>query len=340
MIEIGIDTFGDVTNDESGRPLSHAQVIRNVVDEAVLAEESGLDVVGIGEHHREDYAVSSPDMVLAGIATRTSRLRLASSVTVLSSDDPVRVFQRFSTLDALSKGRADVVLGRGSFTESFPLFGYNLRDYNELFEEKLELFMKIREQTPLTWQGKLTQDLHDVTVYPSVEKGGLSTWIAVGGSPESVVRAASHGLPLMLAIIGGPHERFAPFVELHRRALEEYELPPQRVGFHSWGHVATTDEQAAEELHEPYMSLLRQMSKERGWSPPSRGQFESEIRDGAMMVGSPETVARKIAAALQVLGADRFTMKVSAGQLSHEKIMTSIELLGTRVAPLVRDMLA
>lgn len=340
MIEIGIDTFGDVTNDENGRPLSHAEVIRNVVEEGVLAEQSGLDVIGIGEHHREDYAISSPDMVLAGIATRTSHLRLASSVTVLSSDDPVRVFQRFSTLDALSRGRADVVLGRGSFTESFPLFGYSLSDYADLFEEKLELFMRIRQETPLTWQGKLTQDLDGVSVHPGVENGPLATWIAVGGSPESVVRAASHGLPLMLAVIGGPHERFAPFAELHRRALENYELPDQRVGFHSWGHVAATDEQAAADLYQPYMELVTQMSKERGWAPPTRAQFNSEIRDGAMMVGSPETVARKLAGALRVLGADRFTMKVSAGQLSHEKIMTSIELLGTQVAPLVRDMLA
>lgn len=340
MTEIGIDTFGDVTNDPSGRPLSHAQVIRNVVDEAVLAEASGLDVVGIGEHHRPDFAVSVPDMVLAGIATRTSHLRLASSVTVLSSDDPVRVFQRFSTLDALSHGRADVVLGRGSFTESFPLFGYSLDDYATLFEEKLELFMRLREETPLTWQGKLTQDLHDVTVYPSVETGPLSTWIAVGGSPESVVRAASYGLPLMLAVIGGPHERFAPFAELHRRALEEYELPPQRVGFHSWGHVAATDEQAAEELYPAWLEMVTQMSTERGWAPPSRAQFNSEISEGAMMVGAPETVARKIANALKVLGADRFTMKVSAGRLGHQEIMGSIELLGTRVAPLVRDMLA
>lgn len=339
-IELGIDTFGDVTLDAAGQPLSQAQVIRNVVEEGVLADQVGLDVMGIGEHHRDDFAVSTPDMILAAIAARTERLKLASAVTVLSSDDPVRVFQRFSTLDAISSGRAEVVLGRGSFTESFPVFGYNLRDYNELFSEKLAMFAKIRQGGAITWEGQHTQNLDDITLYPPIEEGLLKTWIAVGGSPESVVRAANYGLPLMLAIIGGPAERFVPFADLYRRALNELGQEPQPVGFHSPGHVADTDEQAAEELYEPYVGSMGRIGRERGWAPPSRAQFEAEIAEGALVVGSPETVARKIAGGLKALGAARFTLKVGNGTLSHEKISRSIELYGTKVAPLVRDMLS
>jgi probable LLM family oxidoreductase len=339
-LELGIDTFGDVKLDSDGTLVSHAQVIRNVVDEAVLAEQSGLDVFGIGEHHRDDFAVSSPETVLAGIATRTERLRLASAVTVLSSDDPVRVFERFSTLDALSRGRAEVIMGRGSFTESFPLFGFDLANYQELFEEKLAMFVELRKQGPVTWEGTLTQSLHGVVVFPPVEKAPLPTWVAVGGSPESVIRAARHGLDLMLAIIGGPVDRFAPFVELYHRALEQLEQPTGRVGYHSFGHVAATDEEAIEQYYGPYVSSMSRIGRDRGWRRPTREAFLFELEHGSMVVGSPEKVARKIAAGVKALGASRFSMKVSTGPLTHELISNSIELYGSRVAPLVRDMLA
>jgi probable LLM family oxidoreductase len=339
-VELGIDTFGDVTLDPDGTPVSHAQVIRNVVDEAVLAEQSGVDAFGIGEHHRDDFAVSSPEMVLAGIATRTERLRLASAVTVLSSDDPVRVFERFSTLDALSHGRAEVIVGRGSFTESFPLFGFDLANYQELFEEKLAMFVELRKQGRMSWEGALTQELHDVEVFPPVENAPLTTWVAVGGSPESVIRAARHGLDLMLAIIGGPVDRFTPFVELYHRALEQLEQQPGRVGYHSFGHVAETDEEAVEQYFGPYVSTMSRIGRDRGWRRPTRESFLYELEHGSMVVGSPETAARKIAAGVRALGASRFSMKVSTGPLSHELISNSIDLYGSKVGPLVRDMLA
>lgn len=339
-VELGIDTFGDVTLDADGTPVSHAQVIRNVLDEAVLAEQSGVDAFGIGEHHRDDFAVSSPEMVLAGIATRTERLRLASAVTVLSSDDPVRVFERFSTLDALSHGRAEVIVGRGSFTESFPLFGFDLANYQELFEEKLAMFVELRKQGRMSWEGGLTQKLKDVEVFPPLENAPLTTWVAVGGSPESVIRAARHGLDLMLAIIGGPVDRFAPFVELYHRALEQLEQPPGRVGYHSFGHVAETDEEAREQYFGPYVSTMSRIGRDRGWRRPTKESFLYELQQGSMVVGSPETVARKVAAGVKALGASRFSMKVSTGPLSHELISNSIELYGSKVAPLVRDMLA
>lgn len=339
-IELGIDTFGDVTAGPDGTLLPHAHVVRNVVAEAVLADQVGLDFIGVGEHHRDDFAISSPEMVLAGIATRTERIRLGSAVTVLSSDDPVRVFERFATLDALSNGRAEVILGRGSFTESFPLFGYELSDYEELFEEKLAMWTELNGPHPVSWQGKLTQSLDAVTLYPPPEHGPIPTWIAVGGSPQSVVRAAHHGLDLMLAIIGGPVDRFAPFADLHRRALEQFGKPAGRVGFHSFGHIAETDALAQEQFYEPWLAITGRIGRERGWPPPSRAQFEHELEHGSMVVGSPETAARKIAAGLRSLGADRFDLKVSTGPLSHEHLMSSIELYGTKVAPLVREELA
>ncbi len=339
-LDLGIDTFGDVTLDLDGAPVSHAQVIRNVVDEAVLAEQSGVDAFGIGEHHRDDFAISSPEMVLAGIATRTERLRLASAVTVLSSDDPARVYERFSTLDALSHGRAEVIVGRGSFTESFPLFGFDLADYQELFEEKLAMFVELRKTGRVSWDGHLTQKLRGVELYPLVETPPLTTWVAVGGSPESVIRAARHGLDLMLAIIGGPVDRFAPFVELYHRALEQLEQPQGRVGYHSFGHVAATDDEAVEQYFGPYVATMSRIGRDRGWRRPTKESFLYELRHGSMVVGSPETVARKIAAGVKALGASRFSMKVSTGPLSHELISNSIELYGSRVGPLVRDMLA
>lgn len=340
-VQLGIDTFGDVTWDAQENPLSHAHVVRNVVEEGVLADQVGLNFIGLGEHHRDDFAVSSPEMVLAAIAARTDNIHLGSAVTVLSSDDPVRVYERFATLDALSNGRAEVILGRGSFTESFPLFGYELEDYEELFEEKLALFTKLRAGQPVSWAGKHTQNLNNVKLYPPVENGLLTSWIAVGGSPQSVVRAAHYDIPLMLAIIGGPVDGFAPFADLYRRALAEFgNTESNPVGYHSYGYVAETDEQAMEDFFKPYVISTRRIGAERGWPAPTRDSFEHEVKHGSMAVGSPETVARKIAAGIKSLGASRFDLKVSTGPLSHENIMKSIELYGTKVAPLVKDMLS
>lgn len=338
-LEFGIDTFGDVTAGDDGRRLTHAQVVRDVVDEAVLADEVGLHSIGIGEHHRDDFAISSPEMVLAAIASRTRNLRLASAVTVLSSDDPVRVYERFSTLDALSNGRAEIIVGRGSFTESFPLFGYDLADYEGLFEEKLALFAKLRQGGPVSWKGEYTQSLDQAVLYPPIENEQLTTWVAVGGSPNSVVRAARYGLPLFLAIIGGPVARFAPYADLYRRALGEFGQAPAPIAYHSYGHVADTDEQAQAEFFEPYMAQMRRLGGERGWGDIDRAHFERELATGSMAVGSPETVARKIADGLTALDAQRFHLKISTGELSHSRLMHSIELYGTKVVPLVEEML-
>lgn len=337
-IELGLDTFGDVTDGPDGKPLHAAQVIRNLVEEAVLADEVGVDFIGVGEHHRADFAVSSPEMVLAAIAARTKRIRLGSAVTVLSSDDPVRVFQRFATLDALSNGRAEVILGRGSFIESFPLFGYDLNQYEELFNEKLDLYAAVLTQKPVTWQGKTRAPLVNQNVFPKTESGRLTTWIGVGGTPESVMRAAHYGMPMMLAIIGGDPKRFAPYADLFRRALKERGKPELPVGVHSHGFVGETDAQAKEDLFADYKRMRDRIGAERGWPPMSRADFEREIEHGSLYVGAPETVARKIAATVKALGVSRFDMKYSAGPLSHEKMMRSIALYGRKVIPLVRDM--
>jgi probable LLM family oxidoreductase len=339
-LELGLDTFGDVTAGADGSPLPHAQLIRNVIDEAVLADELGVDFIGVGEHHRADFAVSSPEVVLAAIAGRTTRIRLGSAVTVLSSDDPIRVFQRFATLDAASNGRAEVILGRGSFTESFPLFGYDLNDYEELFEEKLDLFAALIRQEPVTWRGKTRSALTNQRVFPTIESGTLKTWVGVGGSPESVVRAARHGLPMMLAIIGGSPGRFAPYIELYHRSLDQLGKTRLPVGVHSPGYIADTDGQAKEELWPDYKQMRDRIGGERGWGPMTRAEFDQEASRGSLYVGSPETVARRIAATARTLGISRFDMKYSAGALSHEKLMRSVELYGRRVIPLVRDMLA
>ncbi len=339
--ELGLDTFGDVTIDRDGQPLSQAQVLRHVIEEGVLADQVGLDFFAVGEHHRKDFAISAPEVMLAAIAARTTRIHLGSAVTVLSTDDPVRVYQRFSTLNAISNGRAEVILGRGSFTESYPLFGYDLGHYEQLFEEKVNLFAELRKEQPVTWHGRLRAPLENARVYPPVENGPLYTWIGVGGSPESVVRAAHYGLPLMLAIIGGSPARFAPFVQLYERALEKAGRPFLRVGAHSPGHVAATDEQAKEELWPHYAALMNQIGSERGWPPVGRHQFEQQAGpDGALFVGSPETVAQKIARAAKALRLSRFDLKYSSGPLPHDRLMTSIELYGTKVAPRVRELLA
>jgi probable LLM family oxidoreductase len=340
-LQFGLHTFGDVTVDAAGQLLSQAQVIRNVVAEGALADQVGVDFFGVGEHHREDFAVSAPDVVLAAIAGRTERIHLGSAVTVLSSDDPVRVFERFSTLDAASGGRAEVILGRGSFIESFPLFGFPLEQYEQLFEEKLQLFAELRKEQPVTWSGATRSGLSGQRVYPPTESHGLPTWIAVGGSPDSVVRAAHYGFPLMLAIIGGKPIQFAPYVDLYHRALAEFEQPAGTVGVHSHGYVARTDRQALDESWPHYEAMHAKIGRERGWPPMSREQYEAGAGpDGALFVGAPETVAAKVVSTVQGLGLSRFDMKYSAGTLPHELQMTSIELYGREVIPLVRERLA
>lgn len=338
-IEIGLDTFGDVTVDDDGARESQAVVLRHVVEQGVLADQCGVDAFGIGEHHRKDFAVSAPDVVLAGLATRTERIRLGSAVTVLSSDDPIRVYERFATIDALSEGRAEVTLGRGSFTESFPLFGFDLAQYEELFAEKLDLFSALLPEQPVTWQGRLRTPLSDQDVYPKTANG-LRAWIAVGGSPESVVRAARYRIPLMLAIISGPAERFAPYVELFHNANEQIGNPRLPVGVHSPGHIADTDSEARDQLREHWIVNRNQIGSERGWPPAAPGDFEHEVEHGALYVGSPETVAQKIAATVRGLGLDRFDLKYSNGPLPHRFSMRAIELYGTEVIPRVRELLA
>jgi len=338
-LEFGLDTFGDVPESSSGTPVSYAMAIRQVVDEAVLADEIGVDIIALGEHHRPEYAISTPETVLAGIATRTSRIRLASGVTVLSSDDPVRVFQRFATVDALSHGRAEVILGRGSFTESFPLFGYDLRDYDVLFEEKIELFAKLLEEKPVTWSGTMRAPLEDADVFPKTESGHLTTWVGVGGTPESVIRTARYGFPLMLAIIGGAPKRFASYIDLYRRAAEQFGTTAHPVGMHSPGFIANTDEEARE-LHWPHYRVIRdRIGALRGWPPIRPEEYEREIEHGSLYIGSPETVARKIARAIKALGVSRFDLIYTAGAQPISARLRAVELYGTKVIPMVRDIL-
>jgi probable LLM family oxidoreductase len=337
---LGLDTFGDVTYDDDGRPLSHAETIRNVVEEGVLADQVGADFFGIGEHHTDDFPLSAADVVLAAIAARTTRIHLGSAVTVLSSDDPVRVFQRYSTLNAISNGRAEVILGRGSSIDSFPLFGYDLADYEELFEEKTTLFAELLRGGPVTWDGTTRASLRNQNVVPHTESGPFPTWIGVGGSPHSVIRAARLGFSLMLAIIGGSPARFAPFSQLFQQALERFGRAPLPVGVHSPGHVAATDEKAREEFWPHYLEVIRRVSRTRGFAIPTRESFRYETGpQGALYVGSPETVAQKIAANLAALGAKRFDLKYGMGGLSHQALMTNIELYGTQVIPRVRELL-
>jgi probable LLM family oxidoreductase len=343
-IELGLDTFGDVTTDAEGHLQSQARVLRDVIVEAELADRVGVDFFGVGEHHRPDFAISAPEVLLAAIAGRTERLRLGTAVTVLSSDDPIRVYQRFSTLNAVSNGRAEVILGRGSFTESFPLFGYSLDDYNVLFEEKLAIFAALRDADrtgqPVRWKGTVRPPLDGVRVFPPVEHPPLSTWVGVGGSPESVVRAARYGFPLTLAIIGGDPRRFRPYVQLYHQSLGQLGHGTLPIGIHSPGHIAESDTRAREELWPAYQVMRNRIGAERGWGPTSRGEFDHEIAEGSLYVGSPETVARKIAATVRDLGAARFDLKYSAGTLGHELMLRSIELYGREVIPGVRRLLA
>ena len=339
-VEFGIHTFGDMTTSPDGEPTSSAQVIRDVVEQAVLADSLGIDAIGLGEHHRDDYAISSPDMILAAIASRTERITLATAVTVLSSDDPIRVFERFATLDAVSRGRAEIIVGRGSFTESFPLFGYRLSDYSVLFEEKFEILCEALKERPIRWSGSHRLPIEGAMLMPRTENG-LSAWVGVGGSPESVVRSVQRGIPMMLAIIGGAPSRFRPYVDLYERAQNELGVnEPMPLGMHSPGHIAETDEQARRELWEPFRANRLRIGRERGWPEPTYEEFVDEIERGALFVGSPETVAQKIVDTVRVLGVDRFDLKYANGPMPHDQLMASINLYGTAVLPRVRDLLS
>ena len=341
-VTFGLDTFGDLTRAPDGTPVPAHQVLRDVVEQAVVADRVGIDHFSVGEHHRDDFAISAPEVVLAAIAARTQRITLGSAVTVLSSDDPVRVYERFATVDALSGGRAELTVGRGSFVESFPLFGFDLADYEVLFEEKLDLLVRLRSEGPVTWSGTTRGPLSDARVHPTTERGSLPVWVGVGGSPESVLRTARHGLPLMLAIIGGPPGRFRPYVELFGRAVRELHgpdavVPP--IGVHSPGFVAGSDEEALDLLYPHFKANRDRIGAERGWPPVTRAEYEREARTGALFVGSPSTVAARIADAVRVLGVQRFDLKYSNGTMPHEQLVSSIELYGKEVVPRVRELL-
>ena len=336
-MEIGVYTFAELRGTPDGTTISAEQRLRDVLEEAELAEQVGLDVFGVGEHHRADFAVSTPAVVLAAIAARTERIRLTSAVTVLSSDDPVRVFEEFATLDLLSHGRAEIMAGRGSFIESFPLFGYDLGDYDSLFAEKLELLLRLRESVRVTWRGGHRPAIDDLGVYPRPVQEPLPVWVAVGGAAESAARAGALGLPMALAIIGGQPERFVPFAEVHRSAAEAAGLEPPRLSINSHAYVAETAERAAEEFFPPYAEMMTAIGRERGWPPMMRPTFDALVsRRGALVVGGPDEVAAKILFQHELFGHDRFLAQISVGNLPHAQVLRAIELLGTEVAPRVR----
>jgi probable LLM family oxidoreductase len=341
-MELGVYTFAELRADpQTGKTISPEQRVRNLLEEIQLAEQVGLDVFGVGEHHRPDFVVSAPAVVLGAAAVRTERIRLSSAVTVLSSDDPVRVFEEFATLDLLSGGRAEIMAGRGSFIESFPLFGYELADYDELFSEKLELLLRLRESVRVTWSGKHRAPLDDVGVYPRPVQDPLPIWVAVGGNPESAVRAGALGLPMALAIIGGQPERFAPFAQLHREAAEKAGHGRLPLSINSHAYVADTSEQAAEEFFPSYAEMMNAIGRERGWSGIRRPDFDAlRTRRGALVVGSPQDVIEKILFQHEIFGHDRFLGQISVGTMPHDKVMRAIELLGTEVAPVVRAEVA
>ncbi|HEV8535429.1 MAG TPA: LLM class flavin-dependent oxidoreductase [Candidatus Limnocylindria bacterium] len=342
-MELGIYSFGERTPDpRTGQTINAEERISRLLEEIELADQVGLDVFGVGEHHRPEFVVSAPAVVLAAAATRTKRIRLTSAVSVLSSDDPVRVFQDFATLDLISGGRAEIMAGRGSFTESFPLFGYDLADYDELFEEKLDLLLRIRAGERVTWSGAHRPPIHDLPVYPRPLQDPLPVWIAVGGHPESVVRAGKLGLPLALAIIGGEPRRFVPLVQLYRQAARRAGHDPAklRVSINSHGLIEEDSRQAAEDAYAAYAYVMAKIGRERGWAPPTRAQFEAERGPlGANLVGNPEEVAAKIVYEHELFGLDRFLIQMSVGTLPREKVLRSIELFGTKVAPLVREQI-
>lgn len=339
-MELGFYTFADVTASfQSGEMLDPAQRLRDLIEEIELADQVGLDVFGVGEHHRPEFAVSAPAVVLAAAAERTKKICLTSAVTVLSSDDPVRVFQNFATLDLLSGGRAEIMAGRGSFIESFPLFGYDLDDYDTLFEEKLDLLLRLRESERVTWSGQHRPAINDLGVYPRPLQNPLPVWIAVGGTPTSVARAGLLGLPLALAIIGGEPARFAPLVDLYRKAAQQggHDATALPVGINSIGYIADTSQEAGDEFFPAYSAMMNKIGRERGWSPMSRRDFDAlRTLRGALVIGSPEEVTEKILYQHKIFGHQRFLLQSSVGAISHSKIMHAIELFGTKVAPVVR----
>ncbi len=339
-ITFGIDSFGDLPTDKNGKLMTHAAAIRQVVDEAILADKLGIDVITLGEHHRADFSISSPETVLAGIATRTKNIKLGSGVTVLSSDDPVRVFERFATVDALSNGRAQIILGRGSFTESFPLFGYDLTDYEVLFEEKVALMAEVLKEAPVTWEGTTRAALDKADIYPKTESGRIHTSIGVGGSPQSVVRAAKYGFPLMLAVIGGSPDRFVPYVDLYQHAAKEFDTDASEIGIHSPGFIADTDEEARRIAWPAHKTNFDRIGRSRGWPPMKREHFDYEIDHGSLYIGSPETVAQKMAKTIRTLGVTRFDLVYGGGPMAASAREHMIELYATKVIPRIRELLA
>jgi probable LLM family oxidoreductase len=339
-MELGITTFVDLMPDpETGKTISPAERMANLIEEIELADQAGLEVYAIGEHHRPDFIASSPAVVLGAAAVRTKNIRLGSAVTVLSTDDPVRVFQDFATVDLLSNGRAEIMAGRGSFTESFPLFGYDLNDYDELFASKLELLLKLRDEATVTWSGKGRAPLIDATVYPRPVQDEIPVWLAVGGNPNSAMRAGTLGLPLALAIIGGAPDRFVPFAQLYRETGKAagYDPAALKIGVHSHGFVAKDSQEAADVYYPSYAFAMSQIGRERGWRPMNRGQYEAmRTPQGALLVGSPQQVIDKILYEHELFNLDRFLMHFSVGTLPHDKLMRSIELFATEVAPAVR----
>ncbi len=342
-MQLGIYSFGETDPRATHDPAVSAQRLRDLIEEIELADQVGLDVFGVGEHHRADYAVSSPAVVLAAAAARTQRITLTSAVTVLSSDDPVRVFQDFATLDAISNGRAEITAGRGSFIESYPLFGQDLNDYNELFTEKLELLLKLRDAEYITWKGKHRASIDNRGVYPRPVQQPLPVWIAVGGTPQSVVRAGTLGIPLALAIIGGAPERFVPFVDLYRETLERagHDASVGKVSINSHGFIADAEDRAVELALPPYLETMGRIGRERGWPPPTRRQFDAErTLSGALLVGSPQQVIDKILFEHELFKHDRMLIQFTLGPMQHTDVMRCIELYGTVVAPAVRKAVA
>ncbi|MGO4563892.1 LLM class flavin-dependent oxidoreductase [Rhizobium sp. 2YAF20] len=342
-MELGLYTFADVDpNPAGGKGAEAARRVRDLVEEVELADQVGLDVFGLGEHHRPDYAASAPAMILAAAAVKTKNIRLTSAVTVLSSDDPVRVFQQFSTLDLLSNGRAEIMAGRGSFIESFPLFGYNLEDYDQLFEEKLDLLLAIRDGEHVNWSGAMRPPLNGQGVYPRPLQEPLPVWIAVGGTPQSVARAGAFGLPVAIAIIGGEPRRFAPLLDLYREAARRADQDATRLktSINVHGFIADTTQAAADQFYGPQSEVMNRIGRERGWGPTSRAQFDlSRGPNGALFLGDPETVAEKIVAHHRIFKNDRFLLQMAIGLMPHAQVMRGIELYGTKVAPLVRKAL-
>jgi probable LLM family oxidoreductase len=340
--EIGLASFVDLNPDpRTGHKLSPAERVKNLLEEIELADQVGLDIYGLGEHHREEYVSSAPEVLLAAAATRTKNIRLTSAVTVLSSDDPVRVFQRFASLDLVSNGRAEIIAGRGSFIESFPLFGYSLNDYDELFSEKLDLLLKVRDSEMVTWEGHHRPSIDNKGVYPRPVQEKLAIWVGVGGTPESVIRAASRGLPMALAIIGGMPERFAPFAQLFRRASQEYGYEGLPMSINSHGFIADTKQEAIDASFPAIEAVMNKIGRERGWMPLRKEQYEAsaDVR-GANFLGSPDDIIEKILYQHDIFKHERLTIQLSVGTMPHKKLMHAVELLGTKVAPVVRKEIA